>query len=137
MPTSTLRPGCFSVSCFSIILSLVGLANLCPLTFRCKKGTGNWGIGKNQLSNRELLTKYWTRIFSRLLRNHSSRPGLSASGPRDLLALALGKSWNLRKQDLFVLYFLCFQKGLRVIILFLKSISEEPFARWTVHEGNH
>lgn len=38
--------------------------------------------------------------------------------------------------DLFALCFLCFQKRLRIIISFLKSISEEPFARWTVHEGD-
>lgn len=90
------------------------MANLCPLTFWCKKGMGNWGIGKNKLSItelRHLLTKDWTGIFSHLLRNHSSRPGLSANGPWDLLALAMGKSWNLRKAGSLPAIFFMFPKG--------------------------
>lgn len=100
LPTSTLWAGGCSDSCFSIMLSLVGMANLCPLASWCKKGMGTWRIGKNKLSNtelRRLLTKYRTRIFSRLLRNQSSHPGLSANGPRDLPDLAMSKFWDLRK----------------------------------------
>ena len=71
------------------------------------------GIGKNTLSNtelRHLLTKYWAFIFSCLPRNHSLCQGLNAKGPRDLLALSMGKSWNPRRAVISLHYVLYVSK---------------------------
>lgn len=108
LPLSILQLPFCSVSLFSTVLSLVRISALIPFDVRKERG-----IIENQLNMETLLDKTLGFSFLWPEQELCSCSGLSVCGP-----MRPPGSWHE-------------QTGLKIIISFLKSTSEEPSATWT------